>query len=113
MRRPDPGHYDPTVPADREPAHEYSGPALLDAPGLEVPVEVTLGGHPDPIDGRYHWYGRVTPRDGHELPDPRRAELLRTRLGGGPSAGRLQLRDPWGNFRIVGIGTPPYPLAVG
>ncbi|MEV2223782.1 DUF4873 domain-containing protein [Nocardia vinacea] len=111
MRRPDPGHYDLTVPADREPAHEYSGPALLDAPGVEVPVEVTLGGHPDPIDGRYHWYGRVAPSDGHELPDPGRAEVLLTLPGGVPTAGRLQERDPWGNLRIVGIGTPPYPLA--
>ncbi|WP_433520566.1 DUF4873 domain-containing protein [Nocardia pseudovaccinii] len=110
MRRPDPGHYDLTVPADREPAHEYSGPALLDAPGVEVPVEVTLGGHPDPIDGRYHWYGRLAPSDGQELPDPGRAEVLLTLPGGVPTAGRLQERDPWGNLRIVGTGTPPYPL---
>ncbi|MFX0577300.1 DUF4873 domain-containing protein [Nocardia nepalensis] len=111
MRRPDPRHYDLTVPADREPAHEYSGPALLDAPGAEVPVEVTLSGHPDPIDGRYHWYGRVAPSDGHKLPDPGRGEVLLTLPGGEPTPGRLQERDPWGNLRIVGIGTPPYPLA--
>jgi hypothetical protein len=111
IRRPDPGHYDLTVPADREPAHEYSGPALLDAPGAEVPVEVTLSGHVEPIDGRYHWYGRVAPTDGYELPDPGRAEVLLTLPGGEPTAGRLQERDPWGNLRIVGIGTPPYPLA--
>ncbi|WP_433206165.1 DUF4873 domain-containing protein [Nocardia sp. CA-107356] len=110
LRRPDPGHYDLTVPADREPAYEYSGPALLDAPGAEVPVEVTLSGHCDPIDGHYHWYGRLAPGDGGELPDPGRAEVFLTLPGGPPTAGRLQERDPWGNVRIVGIGTPPYPL---
>ncbi|WP_433723249.1 DUF4873 domain-containing protein [Nocardia sp. CA-129566] len=110
LRRPDPRHYDLTVAADREPAHEYSGPALLDAPGAEVAVEATLSGHFDPIDGRYHWYGRVAPGDGGELPDPGRAEVLLTLPGGLPTAGRLQERDPWGNLRIVGIGTPPYPL---
>lgn len=110
LRRPDPRHYDCTVPADREPAHEYSGPALLDAPGAEVPVEATLSGHFDPIDGHYHWYGRVAPGDDGELPDPGRAEVLLTLPGGLPTAGRLQERDPWGNLRIVGIGTPPYRL---
>ncbi|WP_433678148.1 DUF4873 domain-containing protein [Nocardia sp. CA-119907] len=110
LRRPDPRHYDLTVPADREPAHAYSGPALLDAPGAEVPVEATLSGHVDPIDGHYHWYGRIAPGDGGELPDPGRAEVVLTLPGGLPAAGRLQERDPWGNLRIVGIGTPPYPL---
>ncbi|MGY2061889.1 DUF4873 domain-containing protein, partial [Nocardia gipuzkoensis] len=63
-------HFDLTVAADREPADEYSGPALLDAPGAELPVTVALSGHPDPIDGRYHWYGRIAATDGADLPDP-------------------------------------------
>ncbi|MFI7002125.1 DUF4873 domain-containing protein [Nocardia sp. NPDC050175] len=107
MRHPDPGHYDLTVAADREPAHEYSGPATLDSPGSLLPVTVTLSGHADPIDGSYHWYGRIT---GADLPDPGRAEVFLTLPGRFPTAGRLQERDPWGNLRIVGIGDPPYPL---
>ncbi|MFG1795299.1 DUF4873 domain-containing protein [Nocardia sp. NPDC049149] len=110
MRKPDPGHYDLTVAADREPAHEYSGPAMLDAPGSLLPVTVTLSGHADPIDGRYHWYGRISTDDGAALPDPGRAEVLLTLPGHHPTAGRLQERDPWGNVRIVGIGAPPFPL---
>ncbi|WP_280265937.1 DUF4873 domain-containing protein [Nocardia wallacei] len=110
MRRPDPGHFDLTVAAEREPAHEYSGPAVLDAPGAELPVTVALSGHPDPIDGRYHWYGRVTAADGVDLPDPRRGQVSLTLPGGAPTAATLQERDPWGNLRIVGVGEPPFPL---
>ncbi|KZM73993.1 DUF4873 domain-containing protein [Nocardia terpenica] len=109
LRRLDPGHFDLTVAADREPAHEYSGPAVLDAPGFEVPVTVALSGHPDPIDGRYHWYGRVAADDGAELPDPGRGQVSLTLPGGIPATGRLQERDPWGHLRIVGTGAPPFP----
>ncbi|MBB5917065.1 glycine/D-amino acid oxidase-like deaminating enzyme [Nocardia transvalensis] len=111
LRRPGPHHFDLTVPAEREPAHEYSGPALLDAPGAEMPVTVALTGHPDPIDGRYHWYGRVSAANGDDLPDPRRGQVHLTLPGGTPAAGTLQERDPWGNLRIVGLGTPPFPTA--
>ncbi|MBF6331368.1 DUF4873 domain-containing protein [Nocardia transvalensis] len=110
LRHPYPHHFDLTVAADREPAHEYSGPAVLDAPGAEMPVTVTLNGHPDPIDGRYHWYGRVVAADGAELPDPGRGQVFLTLPGGAPAAGRLQERDPWGHLRIVGVGAPPFPL---
>ncbi|MFI5775628.1 DUF4873 domain-containing protein [Nocardia sp. NPDC051570] len=109
-RRPAQHHFDLTVAADREPAQEYSGPALLDAPGAELLVSVALSGHPDPIDGRYHWYGRIAGADGGELPDPGRGQVFLTLPGGHPAPGRLQERDPWGNLRIVGVGEPPFPL---
>ncbi|MFI6865473.1 DUF4873 domain-containing protein [Nocardia sp. NPDC050406] len=108
LRHPDPGHFDLTVAADREPAHDYSGPAVLDAPGAEVQVQVTLSGHPDPIDGRYHWYGRVAAATGEELPDPGRSQVFLTLPGRGPAAARLEERDPWGNLRIAGVGRPPF-----
>ncbi|MGF6887015.1 hypothetical protein ABIA39_005504 [Nocardia sp. GAS34] len=111
LRRPHRRHFDLTVAADREPAHEYSGPATLDAPGAEVAVTVTLNGHPDPIDGRYHWYGRVSGPDPAALPDPGRGLVQLTLPGRAPAAATLQERDTWGNLRIVGVGDPPYPLA--
>ena len=111
LRHPDPRHFDLTVPADREPAHDYSGPAVLDAPGAELAVTVTLNGHPDPIDGRYHWYGRVTAQDPAELPDPGRGRVLLTLPGGPPTAATLPERDPWGDLRITGVGEPPFRLA--
>ncbi|MEV0246768.1 DUF4873 domain-containing protein [Nocardia sp. NPDC050712] len=107
LRRPDPHHYDLTVPADREPPHDYSGPAMLDAPGVLLPVQVTLSGHPDPIDGQFHWYGRISATP--DLPDPGRATVTLTLPGHHPATGRLQERDPWGNLRITGTGTPPFP----
>ncbi|MBF6170523.1 DUF4873 domain-containing protein [Nocardia blacklockiae] len=110
VRRLDPRHFDLTVASERVAAYEYSGPALLDAPGAEVPVTVTLNGHPDPIDGRYHWYGRVSAADGSELPDPGRGHVHLTLPGGTPAAATLQERDPWGNLRITGVGAPPFPL---
>lgn len=110
VRRPDPRHFDLTVSAEREAAHEYSGPATLDAPGAELPVTVTLSGHPDPIDGRYHWYGRVSAENPAVLPEPRRGHVRLTLPGGIAADATLQERDPWGGLRIAGVGTPPFPL---
>ncbi len=111
MPRPDSGHFDLTVAADRGPACDYAGPAILDAPGTETAVTATLGGHADPIDGRYHWYGRLTAADPDTLPDPGRAAVSLLIPGCPPATGRLQERDPWGNLRIAGIGRPPYSRA--
>ncbi|MFD4430218.1 DUF4873 domain-containing protein [Nocardia sp. NPDC058497] len=106
---PKPHHFDITVAADRHPAHDYQGPALLDLPGAEYPVIATLAGHADPIDGRYHWYGRLDPVDG-SLPEPTRSTALLALPGHRPAPARLTERDPWGNLRITGTGAPPYPL---
>ena len=111
MLRPDDSHFDLTVAADRVPAHDYAGPAILDAPGTEVAVTATLRGHVDPIDGRYRWYGRLNGSDADELPDPGRGAVSLRVPGASPATGRLQERDPWGNLRIAGIGRPPFPMA--
>ncbi|MGW3542560.1 DUF4873 domain-containing protein [Nocardia niigatensis] len=96
--------------AEPEAAPDYSGAALLDAPGTEVAVQVTLTGHLDPIDGQFHWHGRISATDGTELPDPGHGQVFLTVPGGAPAPGVLQERDPWGNLRIAGIGAPPFPL---
>ncbi|MQY31374.1 DUF4873 domain-containing protein [Nocardia aurantia] len=96
------------IPTELVPAPDYSGPAVLDVPGAEVPVRVTLSGHLDPIDGRFHWYGRITADPGAELPDPGRGQVTLILPDGSAAAGRLQERDPWGNLRIVGVGAPPF-----
>jgi hypothetical protein len=68
----------------------YTGRATLVVADRELTVEVDLRGHFQPIDGRYHWYGRVLPHDElDEVSDP----------------------DPWRRYRITGVSTPPFALA--
>ena len=47
-----------------EPGEEYVGAAELISEDSEVlAVEVHLRGHVEPIDGRFHWYGRIAADD--------------------------------------------------
>ncbi len=39
----------------------YEGTAVLEVGGARFDVQVRLRGHFQPIDGRYHWYGRIEP----------------------------------------------------
>jgi hypothetical protein len=87
----------------------YSGAAMLRASGVEVAVTVEVGGRVEPVDGRYHWGGRVAPapevvalvRGG------KRAAELQV-AGGRPAPARLGELDPWGGVRITGVGRPPW-----
>jgi hypothetical protein len=108
------------------PAEEYVGPAtVVSAAESEVSrlagartsttgdaedgisVAVTLRGHFEPLDGRFHWYGRIAADD--ELaarhPSGSTVVLMTPR---GRAEGRLSDVDPWGRFRISGTGRPPY-----
>ncbi|MGW5921953.1 DUF4873 domain-containing protein [Nocardia fluminea] len=108
--RPKPHHFDITVAADRHTDHDYLGPAVLDLPGAEYRVLTTLAGHTDPIDGRYHWHGRLDPAEAVALPEPVRASAFLVLPGRAPAAASLTERDPWGNLRVTGIGAPPFAL---
>ena len=46
-----------------DPIEGYDGPARLLTEDRQVEVAVTLRGAFQPIDGRYHWYGRVSRHD--------------------------------------------------
>ncbi|MBO0787307.1 MAG: DUF4873 domain-containing protein, partial [Actinobacteria bacterium] len=93
----------------------YEGPATLTIGGSQLPVRVGLRGHFQPIDGRYHWYGRIAPDD-----------AVAAAAGGGGKAAELstpegtapcQVSDPdtWHRYRVTGVSTPPYAsgLAAG
>jgi hypothetical protein len=87
----------------------YDGPATLCADGGTVDVEVRLRGMFQPIDGRYHWYGRVASHVGVDsLAESGVAVVLETPHGS--AAGRLSDRDPWGRYRLAGTGRPPFPV---
>ena len=91
-----------------EPGEEYAGPAQLiaeDARALDV--EVQLRGHVEPIDGRFHWYGRIA-ADAEVSARHRSGAKVAVRTPHGTAAGRISDVDPWGRFRITGLGTPPF-----
>jgi hypothetical protein len=87
----------------------YDGPATLWSAESSVEVEVSLRGMFQPIDGLYHWYGRVAADDAVEAIVETRAELsLRTPHG--EATTRLSDRDPWGRYRVTGTGRPPFEI---
>ena len=93
--------------------HEgYDGAATLVTDDGEVPVEVTLRGLFQPIDGRYHWHGRIA-RDERVDARGRAGATVELRPPAGAATGRLSDVDPWGRYRIAGVGRPPYPLPEG
>lgn len=88
----------------------YGGPAQLITGGAQFDVEVELRGCFQPIDGRYHWYGRVARHDGlaAKLGSARATATLTTPEGSAPC--QLSEPDMWGRFRITGISTPPFAV---
>ncbi|MEU8298720.1 DUF4873 domain-containing protein [Micromonospora sp. NPDC048909] len=83
----------------------YHGPALVSG----TPVRVRLSGRWEPVDGRYHWGGRIEPA-------PPVARLLRSgqrdvelSIADRVRPARLAEVDPWGGVRITGVGEPPWP----
>lgn len=109
LRAARPEHFDLTAARDRRPAEEYRGPALLASAADQIPVTVSLAGHREPIDGRYHWYGRVAANDAViALRRPGNALVTLTLPDGQPTPAKLAEVDPWGNVRVTGVGVPPY-----
>ncbi|MGF7121479.1 DUF4873 domain-containing protein [Rhodococcus sp. BE178] len=110
MRRPGVDDFDLSSAEDRD-EEDYRGPAVLEGAGLRLAVEVHLTGHLDPLDGHYHWYGQVAGDD--RIADLKRpdAGVPTLRIGDGPLVDAiLAERDPWGHFRITGVGAPPFAL---
>jgi len=101
----------------------YDGPALFNwpahgaslrcaggpAPVTEIPVTVHLSGRWEPVDGRFHWGGRIesSPTVAHLVRAGRRD--VRLAIGDRSAAARLAEVDPWGGVRVTGVGEPPWP----
>jgi len=87
----------------------YDGPALVRVGERTYRVTLRLAGHTEPVDGRYHWGGRIAP-------DPELVGVVQSgqrvttvQIGErSPVEARLGEPDPWGGLRIVGVGQPPY-----
>jgi uncharacterized protein DUF4873 len=88
----------------------YQGGAMLHVADAELSVDVILAGNFEPIDGRYHWYGRIVPNaELAELVGGRQADAV-IRTPHGTADGRLADPDLWGRYRISGVGRPPFPV---
>ena len=91
----------------------YDGAATLVVGDQAVEVTVRLDGHLEPLDGSFHWYGRIG----------RSAAVARLKDAGAttgslmiadraPAEMRLAEYDPWGHVQVSGTGAPPYPMDV-
>jgi hypothetical protein len=95
------------MPADED---GYTGPATLVVDGTELEVEVELRGHFQPIDGYYHWYGRLAQHDALDDLVKGRKKPGELRTPEGSARGELSDPDPWGRYRILGTSTPPFTV---
>jgi hypothetical protein len=99
-----------TMPADD--ADGYAGPARLRAGGFEFDVLVTLRGYFEPIDGRYHWRGRMAASDVLSTAIGDRAAAATLTIGNRSAECALTEPDLWGRYRVSGESTPPFATAV-
>ncbi|HEX6346129.1 DUF4873 domain-containing protein [Umezawaea sp.] len=88
----------------------YTGRAELLADGQTIEVDVDLRGFFQPIDGRYHWYGRIAANAQVTTlaESGTRTALLRTPTG--EAQGALTDPDPWHRYRVSGTSTPPFKV---
>jgi hypothetical protein len=89
----------------------YDGPAELVEGDSAVAVTVKLGGHFDPISGKYSWYGRVaaSPEVAALVESGVRRVRLRTPFAELETA--LSDVDPWGRPRVEGFGPAPFEVS--
>ncbi|MBO0869237.1 MAG: DUF4873 domain-containing protein [Micromonosporaceae bacterium] len=88
---------------------DYAGEILILAGDTQLPAQARLAGQVEPVDGRFHWGGRLAP--GRELAELVRAGRrgVRVRIGDGPAReATLGEVDPWGGVRLRGTGPPPW-----
>jgi hypothetical protein len=88
--------------AEHDPGELYDGSALIEA----TDVQVRLRGGFQPIDGLFHWWGRIGSDPALDVHTSGSSVTIKTPHG--TTEGRLSDVDPWGRFRITGSGRPPF-----
>ncbi|GAA3540941.1 DUF4873 domain-containing protein [Amycolatopsis ultiminotia] len=88
----------------------YAGPATLVVDDVALPVELELRGHFQPIDGYYHWYGRIAVDAALAELVGGRKKACEVKVGAQSAAGEVSDPDPWGRYRITGTSTPPFTV---
>ncbi|WP_326576162.1 DUF4873 domain-containing protein [Actinacidiphila glaucinigra] len=86
----------------------YAGPATLLVAGHALDVEVRLTGYFQPLDGRYHWYGRLAPDARLSALAARRPVPVTVCTPHGRAEGELSDPDLWQRLRVEGTSTPPF-----
>lgn len=90
--------------------NDYQGSAVVLDEDREITVEVVLRGHFQPIDGRFHWYGRVAANAAISELASGRKKIVVLRTPDGEATGTLSDPDPWDRYRITGVGRPPFAI---
>lgn len=89
----------------------FSGEASLIIGDQVMDVVVHLDGHLEPLDGRFHWYGRIERSAAVDAVKDAGATAGQLVIGELPPAElRLAEHDPWGHVQVKGVGAPPYPM---
>lgn len=90
----------------------YDGTAVLLVGDLTMDVTVHVDGHLEPLDGRFHWYGRIERSGDLVAAKDAGATVAQLVIADGPPATlRLAEYDPWGHVQVSGTGAPPYSVA--
>lgn len=85
----------------------YDGSATVRIGEDERTVRVRLAGRVDPIDGRYHWQGKVFDDLPGDTKLPRQATVS---IGEHHAQARIVERPPQGGYSVAGVGAPPFAL---
>jgi hypothetical protein len=88
---------------EHQPQELYDGPATI----RDTEVEVLLRGHFEPIDGHFHWWGRIAASERLDT-EHSSGSTVTLVTPHGEAEGRLSDVDPWGRLRIAGTGRPPF-----
>jgi hypothetical protein len=90
----------------------YDGAAVLQVGDRRLDVIVHLDGHLEPLDGLFHWYGRIERSAAVAAAKDAGATSAELVIGERtPATLRLAEVDPWGHVQVSGTGAPPYPVA--
>jgi hypothetical protein len=89
----------------------YDGQATLLVGEQALDVMVHLDGHLEPLDGSFHWYGRIERTAAvAAVKDAGATTGSLVIAEGAPAELRLAEYDPWGHVQVSGTGLPPYPM---
>jgi hypothetical protein len=89
----------------------YDGAATLVVGDQAVEVIVHIDGHLEPLDGSFHWYGRIERSAAVAgLKDAGATTASLVIADRAPAELRLAEYDPWGHVQVSGTGAPPYAM---